>query len=289
MRSEEEMLNLIVRTAQQDERIRAVILNGSRANPNALRDPFQDFDVAYFVTEVEPFKYNDAWLERFGERMIMQMPEDMEDPPPANDGCFIYLMQFADGNRIDLTLVPLEMVGETEEESLSVLLLDKDGRFEGLAPADERDYLPRPPTAKAFDDCCNEFWWLCPYVAKGLWREEILYAKFFLDPLIRNQLMKMVWWYIGQRTSFSLNPGKFGKHFRQHLEPELWEMLLQTYSDADYERTWEALFTSGELFRRLAVAVAREFGFDYPQGDDERVSAFLRHVRQLPRDAQEIY
>ena len=38
MRSEKEMLDLIIRTAQDDVRIRAVIMNGSRANPNAPRD-----------------------------------------------------------------------------------------------------------------------------------------------------------------------------------------------------------------------------------------------------------
>src|SRR5687767_507179 len=35
MRGEKEMLELILDTASRDERIRAVILNGSRANPNA--------------------------------------------------------------------------------------------------------------------------------------------------------------------------------------------------------------------------------------------------------------
>jgi len=65
MRSEEEMFELVIETARQDERIRAVILNGSRANPNALRDPFQDFNVAYVVTDVAPFKYNYEWLQRF--------------------------------------------------------------------------------------------------------------------------------------------------------------------------------------------------------------------------------
>ena len=35
MRSEEEMLTLIIETAREDERIRAVIMNGSRAKPNA--------------------------------------------------------------------------------------------------------------------------------------------------------------------------------------------------------------------------------------------------------------
>ena len=55
MRSEEEMLTLITTIAAQDERIRAVMLNGSRANPAAKRDLFQDYDVVYFVTELDSF------------------------------------------------------------------------------------------------------------------------------------------------------------------------------------------------------------------------------------------
>ncbi|MCD6289911.1 MAG: aminoglycoside 6-adenylyltransferase [Anaerolineae bacterium] len=35
MRSEQEMYQLILETARNDERIRAVILSGSRADPNA--------------------------------------------------------------------------------------------------------------------------------------------------------------------------------------------------------------------------------------------------------------
>jgi aminoglycoside 6-adenylyltransferase len=289
MRNEQEMLDLIVNTAEKDERIRAVIMNGSRVNPNAPRDPFQDFDIVYVVTDVAPFRYNYEWIERFGEIMIMQMPEDMADPPPSGDGRFVYLMQFTDGNRIDLSLLPITKLDELQDDSLSLLLLDKDGIFEPFAPPSERDYLPGPPTAKAFADCCNEFWWVCPYVAKGLWREEILYARYMLDHFVRDQLMKMMAWYVGSRTEFSSSPGKHGKYLQKYLEPEQWEKLLKTYSDAGYESTWDALFTTCDLFRRLAVDVAGEFGFDYVRGDDERVSAHLKHVRDLPRDAEEMY
>ena len=127
MRNPQEMLELIVSIAQRDERIRAVIMNGSRANPKASPDPFQDFDIVYVVTDVGPFKHNYDWIKRFGDIMIMQMPEDMLDPPLENDGSFIYLMQFSDGNRIDLKIHPLVKVNELKKDSLSVLLLDKDG------------------------------------------------------------------------------------------------------------------------------------------------------------------
>jgi aminoglycoside 6-adenylyltransferase len=289
MRNEQEMLNLIVDTAQSDERIRAVIMNGSRLNPSAPRDPFQDYDIVYIVTEVAPFRDNHEWIERFGELMILQMPENMDDPPPSNDGVFVYLMQFADGNRIDLALYPLAKVDQLERDSLSLLLLDKDGIIETFPPASDIDYMPKPPTAKAFADCCNEFWWVCPYVAKGLWREEILYARSMLDQVVREQLMKMLTWHIGVKTEFSKNPGKQGKYFREYLEPELWDLLLKTYADASYPNTWQALHIMTDLFRITALQVAEHFGFDYPHGDDERVSAHLKHVQSLPRNATEIY
>lgn len=289
MRSEQEMLELILSTAKHDDRIRAVILNGSRTNPKAPRDIFQDFDVVYLVTEISSFKGDPTWIDRFGHRMILQLPDEMLDPPPAGGHSFAYLIQFADGSRIDLTLFPVAQLRNLKKDSLSLLLLDKDGLLEPLAPPSDRDYLPKPPTAKAFSDCCNEFWWVCPYVAKGLWRAEIIYAKSMVDQATREQLLRMLFWYVGMQTQFLCNPGKHGKYLQQYLEPELWTMLEKTYSDATYENTWEALFVMCDLFRLTANQVAEHFGFDYPAGDDERVSAHLRHVRLLPRDATKMY
>ena len=101
--------------------------------------------------------------------------------------------------------------------------------------------------------------------------------------------MKMINWYIGLRTQFSRNPGKYGKYVQQYLDPEQWELLQKTYSDAGYENTWEALNTTCALFRQIALQVAGHFGFDYQHEEDKRVSAHLQHVRTLPRDSKEIY
>ena len=289
MRSEQEMLDLILGTAQEDERIRAVILNGSRVNPNSPRDPFQDFDVVYVVTDMAPFRHNFEWIQRFGELMILQLPEDMQDPPPDQDGSFAYLMQFTDGNRIDLTIAPLNKLDGFIQDSLTEILLDKDGQTVLFPPANDSDYHPQPPTVKAFADCCNEFWWVCPYVAKGLWRGEILYAKHFLDHTLRDQLMKMLTWYAGIRTQFSQSPGNNGKYLQNQLEPGLWEKLLRTFSDADIERTWSALYSTCDLFREVAIQVAEHFAFDYPHEDDQRMRAHLEHINGLPKDAKEIY
>jgi len=289
MRTEKEMLDLIISVAQEDEHIRAVVMNGSRANPNAPRDFFQDFDIVYYATDIQPYRHNLDWIRRFGELMILQEPEEMTDPPPKGEDIVAYLMQFMDGNRIDLGVFPLERLKDVGEDSLTVVLLDKDEAIPPLPPPSERDYLPKPPSARQFADCCNEFWWVCPYAAKGLWRGEILYAREMMEVYIRPMLMKMLRWQIGFRTGFTRSPGKLGKYFRQYLEAEEWELLLATCSSADEAETWQALFRMAELFRRVAAPLAKAWGFDYPFEDDRRVSAHLQHVAHLPRDAPEMY
>jgi len=289
MRNEKEMYDLILSVAQNDKRIRAVIMNGSRANPNAPADIFQDYDIVYIVTDITSFKSEPAWIDQFGKRIMMQLPDDMEDPPPGDWPSYGYLTQFADGNRIDLSLFPVARLHELGRDSQSILLLDKDGIIEPFAPPSDHDYLPIPPTEKAFADCCNEFWWVSTYVAKGLWREEITYAKSMQDQYVRPMLMKMLAWQIGIMTDFKINPGKEGKYFKQYLEPEQWELLMATYADADYENTWDSLEQMCQLFRKSSRLVSEHFGFEYPLEDDQKVTAHLKHVRSLPKDAKDMY
>ena len=289
MRTEKEMLDLILNVARNDEGIRAVVMNGSRVNPHAKKDPFQDFDIIYFVKDVEPYKRNQAFISQFGEMMILQTPEDMVDPPAENDGHYAYLMQFLDGNRIDLSFYSLERISTCITDSLTVVLLDKDHLIPELPAPSDRDYLPQKPTAKQFEDCCNEFWWVSTYVAKGLWRDELTYSKQMLDVYVREQLLKMLVWYFGVQTDFQKSPGKVGKYFKECLEPDAWIQLQNTYADAQPEHMWDSLFVMGSLFRQTAQDVAKQFGFHYPEQDDKNVTDFLHHVRKLPRDARTIY
>lgn len=158
MRTEEEMMRLILRVAGDDERIRVVAMNGSRTNPNVPRDIFQDYDIVYLVTDMDSFFSDEGWIDVFGERIIMQTPEDMAMFPPELDGGFSYLMQFTDGNRIDLTLLPLDKAeAYAQKDKLTLVLLDKDGSMPELVPPTDEDYWVRPPSAKFFADCCNEF------------------------------------------------------------------------------------------------------------------------------------
>ncbi|MGG1575456.1 aminoglycoside 6-adenylyltransferase [Fictibacillus sp. NRS-1165] len=284
------MLGKIVEFAKKEKRLRAVILNGSRVNPNAPQDIFQDYDVVFVTEDVPYYMENREWIPTFGEIMILQTPDAMSSPEQGEmSGKFTYLMQFMDGERIDLTFYQAEKVQGMVHDSLSKVLLDKDGILPDLPEPGDQDYITKRPSEKEFMDCCNEFWWVSTYIAKGLWRRELPYAKAMFDGPVRDMLVLMLKWQIGMRHSFSVDSGKNGKYFQSYLDPEMYGQLLQTYSDGEYENIWEALFVMGGLFRRAAHELAEELGFRYPEEDDLNVTAYLNHVRKLPSDANRMY
>ena len=291
-RSDQQMMELILAVAQGDTQIRAVIQDGSRSNPSVPKDIFQDFDIIYIVKSLDSFKKDPRWIDVFGERMIMQMPEDMELYPPDESmkGGFSYLLQLLDGNRIDLTLVPVEHSKRFTEDSLCKLLLDKDGMFDAapLPPASDRDYLVHAPTARSFGDCCNEFWYTNSGLAKGLWRKEMVLVKELFHKVIHEALIQMVEWYIESRHG-AVNAGKFGKYYSRYLEPEVYRQFLATYVPAEWESNWRCVYATTELFRKLAREVADKHGYEYPMEEDTNVTAFLKHVEQLPASAERIY
>lgn len=263
MRTEREMFALLRDFALSDERIRAMWLNGSRANPDADKDIFMDYDVVCAVTDLAPFADATDFLQRFGEIAVMQEP----NAPPycdvkSRERC-VYLMQFADINRIDLGFVPMETAfAEYGKDSQTLLLLDKDGVLPAIPPPSDRDYRVKRPTAQEFAACLGEFRWVAPYVAKGIKRGEPTYAQAQMNDCVRPELLKMLSWQAALASDFQISTGKCGKYLRRYLSQEDYETLLSTYSGADAEEMWNALFAAFGLFMRSARIVAEALGFD---------------------------
>ena len=275
MRTTEEMLNLILNIAKEDDNIRAVLMSGSRANPDCPKDVYQDFDIMYFVREVAPFWDNMAWIEeKFGKPSLVQRPESMQLVPPDNDGNYVYLMVFPDGNRIDLTIT--SFVYEDDGEP-AVLLLDKDGTFPEIKVKADFWYVKKP-NQKFFSDCCNEFHWCLNNVAKGIAREELSYVM-EMNHIVRDMLIVMLGWYVGVNYDFAVSAGKNGKYFKKYLPTEVYERFARTYSDADYEHIWTATFEMLHLFGDVAREVADRLQFVYDQEEEQGIEKYMKQVR----------
>jgi aminoglycoside 6-adenylyltransferase len=191
---------------------------------------------------------------------------------------FALLMLFTDGNRIDLTLLPTtEIKDNYKPGSLTIVWLDKDNMFSNIGLPNDSDYLVKEPTKKQFLDTCNEFWWVCTYVAKGLARDEIIYSKEMLETVVRPMFMNVIAWYIGIETNFSVSTGK-GRFIKSLLPSDLYNDILETYSDRTLENNWKALFSMMDIFGKLARAISGKLNFGYITSEEENVTAYLNQL-----------
>ena len=280
MRSSEEIKRLIIDVARKDDRIRTVLLNGSRANSKILPDKYQDFDIVYVVDDVESFISDKTWTNLFGDKLIWQLPGEMVVGQKIPEkGPRSLLMLFEDGNRIDLTLLSKKEINMNyETDSLTMVWLDKDNLFPDIGLPNDSDYLVREPTEKEFLDTCNEFWWVCTYVAKGLVRNEIIYSKEMLETVVRPMFMNVIAWNIGIETNFSVSVGKGGKFMKKFLAPDLYKKILKTYSDHTLENNWKSLFLMMHEFGQLARTVAVSLKFNYVMTEEKNVTAYVEQL-----------
>ena len=282
--------DLILKFAENDRRIRGVIMNGSRANPQAQRDTMQDYDIVYLVDDFESFMADHSWVDVFGEKLVHQLPDDtILYPDSVSDGRFGYLMQFADGNRIYLTVAKKELYkGFCFDDRLSVILLDKDNFLPELPPPDESSHYVKVPDINNFNGCRCEFWWVSPYVSKGLWRGLLLFAQQHMELCIRKELGKMLSWYAASLNDFNISTGKCGDKLKEYLPNDMWQKYLSTWAACDESAVWDALFAAGELFSQTSRLVAEKLNFAYDDSWDKNVPKYLEYVRNLPRDAETI-
>ena len=167
MRTEPEMFDLILQTAET-LKVEAVAMSGSRTNPKALKDEFQDYDVVFVVDDLDNLTNDLSWLDQFGNRMIEQEVRLGHRR--------LYLMLFEDGNRIDLTLCPKDHIQEwVDSEADYTVLKDEKGLFESYTTNPQR-YWTSPASQIDFEKACNEFWWVSAYVVKGICRKQVIYA-----------------------------------------------------------------------------------------------------------------
>lgn len=290
MRDEATMYKLILDIANEDDKILAVYMNGSRVNVNAPKDIFQDYDIVFVVKETKPFIKDKNWIHKFGNILYMQYPDEHPDFPSDKENFYGWLMQFDDGNRIDLHVETVTHAKEhILDDKLCRILLDKEDILPKVLEPTDADYYVRKPSEAQFRACVNEFWWCSNNLAKGLWREEMPYVQDMANFVVRKQLEKMLSWKVGLKTDFSVSIGKSAKYLHKWLDEEEYQLYLSTYFGGDMEEAWNAVLLMCDLFAAVTASVASGLNYTYDANEGEAALSFLKHVRNLPKDVDEIY
>ncbi|WP_261078851.1 aminoglycoside 6-adenylyltransferase [Streptococcus mitis] len=261
MRSETEMLDLILQTAKILQ-VKAVAMSGSRTNQNAPKDEFQDYDVVYVVDDFDNLMSDLSWLDYFGKRIIEQ--------EVVLDHRRLYLMLFEDGNRIDLTLCPKDRIQEwVDSEAGFTVLEDPNGLFEPYSPSPQR-FWTNPASAIDFENACNEFWWVSAYVVKGICRNQIIYAIDHLYGICQQEFLKILAWQVASARG-KVDIGKNYKYLFQYLPAEKEKELSNLLDFSSIEKLSQSLLATMQLFHREAQRLAQKLGFDYDKEVAEKM------------------
>jgi aminoglycoside 6-adenylyltransferase len=285
----------LIRWAEGQPLVRVLLLTSSRAIPHAPVDVFSDYDVILVVRHVHSFYKDPSWLEAFGRVLVLY-----RDPLISEGGLerSAFVTQYENGLKIDFSLWPVELLARIvnephlpdEFDAGYRVLLDKDSLTGGLKPPAYRGYIPTPPTATEYLETVQSFFLDATYVAKYLWRDDLMAAKYLLDCCMKQESLRpMLEWHAEIDHHWSVKPGPYGRRLKRWLRADLWDELENTYTGAGLEANWEAMFRMIDLFQKAAIEVGEHLGYTYPADLDQRVIAYLGKVRHLDRDAERLF
>ena len=264
MKTESKMLGLIFQTAKVLQ-IEAVAMSGSRTDPKAPKDEFQDYDVVYVVDDLDILTSNLAWLDQFGTRMIEQYN--------VLGNRRLYLMLFEDGKRIDLTLCPKDHIQEwVDSEADYTVLKDEKGLFESYTTSPQR-YWTSPASQIDFEKVCNEFWWVSAYVVKGICRKQVIYATDHLYRICQQELLKVLAWQVASDRG-TVDIGKNYKYLFQYLPTEKEKEFSALLDFSSVEKITQSLFSTMNLFHREAQILAQKMRFYYDKDVAEKMMRY---------------
>ncbi|HEU5100228.1 MAG TPA: aminoglycoside 6-adenylyltransferase [Roseiflexaceae bacterium] len=283
----------LIEWAAARDSVRAMLLTSTRAVPGASVDALSDYDVILIVRDIHPFVDDRAWLNAFGEVLVVYWDQVHPDPLFGIERCG-NVTQYADGLKIDFGLWPIglfEQIVAAPEPDPELdagyrVLLDKDGLAAGLAAPTFMAYVPKPPTLAEYQTHINDFLTDAPYVAKCLWRDELLPAKWCLDYDMKHvYLLRLLEWHMAMDHGWSVPTGALGKGLKKRLPAEIWTQVEQSFAGGGLADNWEALARTMALFRQVAIEVGARLGYAYPEDLYQRVSAYVEQIKLLERPA----
>ncbi|HGN7358418.1 TPA: aminoglycoside 6-adenylyltransferase [Staphylococcus aureus] len=256
MRSDNDIINTILSVAKNNENIRLVCMNGSRVNNKVDYDQYQDFDISYIVNDLKELTHYLSWINKFGNIIMMQLPDNQDLYENQSVESFHILMLFDDYKRIDLTLITKKYLSEyLSSDSLLKILLDKDNVVDNNFSPDDSKYWLKEPYQKLFDECINEFYWVSTYVMKGLWRNQLLYAFDHLN-ICREMLLLMLAWDKGHLLDYKVNFGKNYKYLTNHMSKSEENNLISTYPTLNSSEIKKSLYKMIIFFDDITKSVS---------------------------------
>lgn len=284
MNKRDKKLQEILDWAKGNDDVRVMMLTSSLANPFAPVDDFSDLDIELVFDDIDFYQNSHSWIEHFGKPVSMvEEDETFFDHKHA-----MKMVLYDDYVKVDFKLYKKseftkDILSDTLPEDWDVgykILIDKDDLTLHLKKPTRQSVIIKKPTEKRFNQVLNDFWWDMTYVAKCLARDEIFYAKFMSENMMRTDyLVPMIEWYIASQHQWNITTNKHGRLFKKYLPDSLWKEIEATFSGSSIDENWKALFAYADLASHLGIQLSEILGYRYPAELEKNIRKYLEDIR----------
>lgn len=270
----------IVTWAATRSEIRTILIVGSRARQSPPADSWADLDVHLFCNDFDRLLSDKGWLECIGE-VWTWLPEQLDEGIPQ------LLVLFEGGEKVDFGFFPLEVIEDfVATQTLDEVhdrgyytLLDK-GRLASRLPVPSHQPRRREnPSEEDFQRVVNTFFYGAVYVAKQIRRSNLWVVK-FRDWTMKQQLLLMMEWYAHSLHGPDLDTFYDGHFLSSWVDEQTWDDLHHAFGGFSAPESWQALFETMKVFRRLGSKTALLLGYAYPSGLDRRITTYVENLEK---------
>ncbi len=283
-RSMDALLDDFVSWAETQADIRAAAIVGSRARTDRPADAWSDLDLVVIVTDPHLYLSTIDWITHIAVPHLTFLE-------PTAVGNLTERRVLFDGARdVDFIFVPTTVVRDVLRQGLDDavallfqrgvnLLFDKDDDFRTLlsaVPLHSVQQNTRPSEA-VFTELINDYLYHVLWCAKKLYRGERWFATLACDGDLKHRLLRMMEWHAQVQHQWQLDTWHNGRFLEHWTAPEILDALPRTFATYDTQDVQRALREDLHLFHHLAVSVARDLHYPYPDEAHAYVVTWLQH------------
>ena len=277
------VLGNLISWSEKNEKIRGLILSGSRVAKDNKVDFLSDFDITVVVNDIDFIK-NDDWLNELQEYWVC-----------IHDGFDLLgyeiptrLVIFHDNLKVDFSFLKEPFLDKMSSSRLFPdgfnsgykILLDKDSTLNNLPAPTFKAFVLNKPSEADFNRNVNEFWFEVYHVAKYLTRNDLWVAK-FRDWSAKQFLLQMLQWHQGSKNNWDFSPKPDGKEMMNWLDTKILERINECFGGFEKESSWTVIENTTRLYRDVARQVSQTLNYHYNQRLDTNISEFIDKMKAI--------
>lgn len=262
--------------AENQDDIRAVLIQGSYARTDKPADEWSDLDLTLITTTPERYIQASDWVTSIGSHWLTFVEKTSD-----GNGMERRVM-FEDGLDVDFAIFPLAAIqqmvahGMSEEAQYTLsrgtrILVDKDGLLHQMANLDIKKAEAKPPTENEYLELVNDFIYHYIWTLKKLKRHELWTAKGCSDNYMKWRLLTMIEWHAHATKGWSYDTWHAGRFLEEWADPRVIKEMRASFALYEQDDILRALKETYILFRWLALEVAERLGFAYPLDSETKV------------------